>query len=67
MGASMKEIKKAYKYTEDIKNEHFDERLPDTERKKLLKAQDELTAQVQQFEGGPGQIEGVYMDRLAPS
>ena len=71
-GANFKEIKQAWKYTEDTRNEHFNERLPKTEREQLLAAEDRREAEVQQFDQSrrrPDQfqdIEGVYLEQIVP-
>ena len=67
-GANFSEIKTAYKYTEDTRMDQFDERLPKSERAKILKQEDQKNQEVRQFEqaGGPHTIEGFYMEPAVP-
>lgn len=67
-GATFAEIKGAWKNTEDTRNRHFHERLPDSERATLLRAEDQRAQEVEQFEKGQVQgIEGLYLEQVVPS
>jgi len=71
-GASLKEIKDAWRYTDDVRNQDFNERLPQSERSALLTAQQQGASRVQQFDqqthsDGPPRIEGVYLEQIAPA
>ena len=67
-GASYREIKQAWQYTADTRNRHFNERLPDIERDKLLQAEDAQAKEVHDFNSAFGQapIEGVYLEQIVP-
>jgi len=70
-GASFAEIKEAWKYTADTRNRDFNERLPDVERARLLRAEDQSEKEVHQFDqavhpGQPPNIEGVYLEQVVP-
>ena len=61
-GASFKEIKSAWKYTDDTRNKDFNERLPQTERDQLLRGEDAMAREEAAFDGH-AQIEGVYLEQ----
>ena len=68
-GAHFEEVKQAWIYTEDTRNRHFNERLPESEKKDLMKAEDEFEAEVQKFDRSVGanphgHIEGVYLEQI---
>lgn len=70
-GANFKEIKEAWKYTADTRNQDFHERLPSRERSELLKGQEASARDVAAFEqaappGQPPNIEGVYLEQIVP-
>jgi hypothetical protein len=68
-GANMQEIRKAWKYTDDVQNRHFDERLPASDRQVALKAEASAEQQVQAFDQAAGpsvpKIEGVWLESYA--
>ena len=70
-GANYSEIKQAWKYTEDTKNRHFNERLPANERAAYLAAEREQEQVALEFDrqAGPtpsANIEGVYLEQSVP-
>ena len=69
-GANFKEIREAWRYTADTRNRDFNERLPEQERQKYLKAEDQHSADVQAWDretvvSPPQDIVGVYLEQTA--
>ena len=67
-GANFKEIKEAWKYTDDTRNRHYNERLPEKEKRRLMGAEEEHLAKVQQWDRStlpvqPQDIVGVYLEQ----
>lgn len=69
-GANVKEIKEAWRYTEDTRNRDFNERLPKGERDALKQGMDRANSAAVQFDqaqGPSGDIEGVYLEQTVPA
>lgn len=70
-GANFAEIKNAWQYTADTRQKDFNERLPDVERARLLRAEDAQHKEVTDYDrsvppGQPPSIEGVYLEQTVP-
>ena len=64
-GANFKEIKEAWRYTDDTRNRDFNERLPAAERAAYLASEAALEQEAHQFDGAqPPSIEGVYLEQI---
>ena len=61
-GANFRDIKAAWRSTEDTRQRDFNERLPERERQELLLGEDALLQEVAQFDGHDVKIEGVYLE-----
>ncbi len=66
-GATMSEIKGAWRYTDDTRLRDFNERLPTSERAAVLRKEDAAAQEVHQYDQSVGQgpaprIEGVYLE-----
>ena len=66
-GSNFKEIKQAWKYTEDTRNLDFDERLPSSDRASILNAQNARASEVTAFDGTAPSIEGIYLESCVDS
>ena len=66
-GAQFKEIKQAWRQTEDTRTRDFNERLPVKEQTVLLQAEDELHRSVAAFDGHDPNIVGVYLESAVPA
>ena len=67
-GASVNEIKQAWRYTEDTRNRDFNERLPANERMVLLAAEDARANEVSHYNKTTepaAEIQGVYLETTA--
>ena len=71
-GANFAEVKQAWKYTADTRNRDFNERLPEHEKKRILQQEDARAVEVQKWDqeavpNPPRDIEGVYLEQIAPA
>jgi hypothetical protein len=64
VGASVQDIKKAWKHTKDTEELDFNDRLPATERAKLLQGQknQRMVEQTWDSHEGPSEIVGVFLE-----
>lgn len=64
-GATMREIKAAWRSTTDVEDRDFNERLPQSERDAYLAGAQQARKEVVQYEArGEAPIEGVWLDGL---
>ena len=64
-GADFGEVRAAWRMTDSHERKQFNERLPEAEVQQTLAARDAERQLVEEYDGPPQQVEGVYLEMFA--